>query len=176
MKNFKINIFLLLSAGLFAAQPLLSQTYLDDPPQEQMVNGVTITPAVLQNLSFINAPNPKNALLESNSVFVRQIGDYNESSIRTITVASEINLLQNGNFNMANLDYIANTAVADLMQNGDSNTIIDFVLYPDADISLDLIQDGNNLNFERNGVNEITKSLKFRQTEASPSIIIRSFN
>lgn len=173
----KINIILLISVALLAIQPVLSQTYMNDPPQEeQLLNGAALTPTVLQNLGFSNAPNPKNALLENNSVFIRQIGDYNETSIRTNTFASEINLLQNGNYNNTGLDYTAKTAVADLIQNGNSNRITDFVLAPDADISLDLIQDGDNLNFERNGVNEITKSLKFRQTEASPSIIIRSFN
>src|SRR5690606_21444382 len=104
------------------------------------------------------------------------IGEYNTTSIRTRTNASEINVLQNGNSNDANLDYIANTAVTDVIQNGDFNSIRDFVSKPDMDLSLDLIQDGNNLNFVREGANELTKSIKFRQSEASPSLIVRSVN
>jgi hypothetical protein len=46
---------------------------------------------------------------------------------------------------------------------------------PNADISLELEQNGDNY-FERNGVNEITKSLKFKQNEGSPDLIIRSSN
>ena len=106
---------------------------------------------------------------------MRQIGDFNTTRIVTRTNASEINLLQNGDYNDTNLDYTANTAVAELVQNGNNNKIKDFVNNPNADISLDLVQDGDYLNFERDGVNELTKSLKFRQSEASPTVIVRSF-
>lgn len=160
---------------------LTAQTYKSDEENkaggsEVIVQGQHVAPEFLANLGIISAPNPKNSTIEGNSVFVRQIGDFNTADIQTRTNASEINLLQNGNYNDTRLDYSANTAVADLIQNGDNNRIRDFVNNPGADVSLDLIQDGNNLNFERDGVNELTKSLKFRQTEASPTIIVRSFN
>ncbi len=158
---------------------IFGQTY---KPEEGNGNGdnniiqnENVSPQMLANLGIITAPNPKNSLIQGNSVYVRQIGDFNTSRIVTNTNASEINLLQNGDYNDTNLDYTANTAVADLIQNGNNNRIRDFANNPDADISLDLIQDGSYLNFEREGVNELTKSLKFRQTEASPTIIVRSF-
>lgn len=142
---------------------------------KNIIQGENVSPEMLANLGVMTAPNPKNALIQGNSVYLRQIGDFNITRIVTNTNASEINLLQNGDYNDTNLNYTANTAVADLIQNGNSNRIRDFVNNPDSDISLDLIQDGNYLNFEREGVNELTKSLKFRQTEASPTIIVRSF-
>src|SRR5690606_35301113 len=126
-------------------------------------------------LGIMAEPNPKNALIQGNSVYVRQIGDFNTTRIVTNTNASEINLLQNGDYNDTNLNYTANTAVADLIQNGNNNRIRDFANNPDADISLDLIQDASYLNFEREGGNDRTKSLKFRQPDASPTIILRSF-
>lgn len=141
---------------------------------KNIIQGENVSPEMLTNFGIITTPNPKNALIQGNSVYVRQIGDFNTTNIVTNTNASEINLLQNGDYNDTNLDYTANTAVADLIQNGNNNRIRDFVNNPDADVSLDLIQTGSNLNFEREGVNELTKSLKFRQTEASPTIIVRS--
>ena len=65
--------------------------------------------------------------------------------------------------------------MADLTQNGDNNLIKDYVYDSSEDIYLNLQQDGDNLTFDKFGSNELTKSLQFRQTEASPKIIIRSF-
>lgn len=156
-----------------------SQTYKPEENntngEKNIIKGEQVSPEMLTNLGIMNTPNPKNAIIQGNSVYVRQIGDFNTTRIVTNTNASEINLLQNGDYNDTNLDYTAKTAVADLIQNGNNNRIRDFANNPNGDISLDLIQDGSYLNFEREGVNELTKSLKFRQTEASPTIIVRSF-
>ncbi len=168
---FKLVIFNLLF--LLSANTVFSQTY---GPEDNTVvlEGDNLTPLMLANLGIVNTPNPKNATIQGNSVSIKQIGEYNTTDIRTSTNASEINLFQNGNSNDTKIDYTANTAVTDLVQNGNNNRIVDFVNDPNADISLDLEQNGNNY-FERNGVNEITKSLKFKQTEGSPDLIIRSF-
>ncbi|SRX76156.1 hypothetical protein [Aequorivita antarctica] len=168
---FKQTVFVL--AFFLFTNVALSQTYGADDKNPIVLEGENITPLMLANLGIISSPNPKNALIQGNSVSVQQIGEYNTTDIRTNTNASEINLLQNGNSNDTKLEYTANTAVADLVQNGNNNRIVDFVNNPNADISLDLEQNGNNY-FERDGVNEITKSLKFRQTEGSPDLIIRS--
>ncbi len=135
-----------------------------------------VTPEFFKNLGFNTAPNPKTANLRGNLISIRQVGELNDAIILTETNASEVNLLQLGDANNVNLEYKTNTAVADLIQKGNNNRIRDFVIKRNEDVSLDLIQNGDNLNFERNGVNNITKNLKFRQTEASPTIIIRSFN
>ncbi len=171
-------IFGILASAIFI--PTVSgQTYKQEENNangdKNIIQGEKVSPEMLANLGIMTTPNPKNALIQGNSVYLRQIGDFNTTRIVTNTNSSEINLLQNGDYNDTNLDYTANTAVADLIQNGNNNRIRDFANNPDADISLDLIQDGSYLNFEREGVNELTKSLKFRQTEASPTIIVRSF-
>lgn len=174
MKNIG-NIFGLLML-FFAFQSSFSQTYIEDKTYgNKGAQGEIMSPEVLLNLGISLAPNPQNAVIQRNTVFIKQIGDLNIANINSSTNASEINLSQNGNFNEARLDYIANTAVADLIQNGDNNSIEDYVNSPFDDISLNLIQEGNNLKFERDGVNELTKSLKFRQNEASPTLIVRSF-
>lgn len=171
-------VSLLLAVGM--VQLAVAQTYSGDKKNTNgdniVLQGQDVNPAMLASLGLLTAANPKNATLQGNSVFLRQVGDYNTASIFTNTSASEINLTQNGNSNDAQLNYTANTAVADLVQNGDFNKIKDYVNLPGADISLDLTQNGDGLNFQRQGVNDLTKSLKFRQTEGTPSLIIRSTN
>ncbi len=153
-----------------------AQTYTEESEVENVLIGKKIDPNILASFGITTFINPKNTEISGNSVFLAQVGELNEVSIYTNTNSSEINIAQNGNFNKTDLNYTANTAVSELVQYGNYNLIRDFVNAPYEDISLNLIQDGNYLNFQREGVNQLTKSLKFRQTEASPSIIIRSFN
>lgn len=179
MKTTIKTIFFCFLLSVLALPTVNGQTYKPEGENaydgKNFMKGENVSPEFLTNLGIMSTPNPKNALVQGNSVYVRQIGEFNTASIVTNTNASDINLLQNGDSNNTELNYTANTAVADLIQNGNNNRISDFANNPDADISLDLVQDGNFLNFEREGVNELTKSLKFRQTEASPTIIVRSF-
>jgi len=159
------------------AGSLMAQTYADEESEEDRLKRVELSsPELLQSLGINNAPNLRNQQIQGNSVFLRQIGDLNQVSVDTDTEASEITINQEGNRNITSLTYQTKTAVATLNQLGDFNTIIDFASDPQADVSLDLTQEGSFLNFQREGINELTKSLKFRQTEASPTIIIRSFN
>lgn len=179
MKTTLKNLMFGILASVLLMPVVSGQTYTEEGSSfdgdKKMTPSENMSPEMLANLGLLSAPNPKNATVQGNSVYVQQIGSFNNAQIQTRTNASEINLLQNGDYNDANLDYTANTAVADLIQNGNNNRIRDFVDRLDADVSLDLIQEGNHLTFEREGVNELTKSLKFRQTEASPTLIVRSF-
>lgn len=177
MKTTK-NILFGILASVLMIPAVWSQTYKEEGNtngDEKLTNVENMSPQILSNLGIISAPNPKNATVQGNSVYVQQIGSYNTAQIQTRTNASEINLVQDGDYNDTNLNYRANTAIADLIQKGNNNRIKDFVNNPNADISLDLVQEGDYLNFEREGVNELTKSLRFRQSEASPTIIVRSF-
>ena len=166
-----ILIFVLL---VFFESPLYSQTFLNSDNNSE-TGGDELTPAILADMGVFTSSNPRNTEITGNSVFLTQIGEMNEVLVTTNTISSEIKIIQNGNSNKTELNYYTLTAVADLVQNGDFNNIKDLVSNPDMDISLELTQQGDNLNFVREGVNELTKSLKFIQTEASPSLIIRSF-
>lgn len=139
------------------------------------VSGENAT-AVLNGIGISTAPNPANASLTGSSVFLQQIGDFNNAAIAVRANASDIQVVQNGNENNTFLDYQVNTVITNVLQNGDGNILSDFVTDPAQDISLDVEQQGNYLTFERFGSNELTRSLKFTQTEASPTIIVRSFN
>ena len=134
-----------------------------------------ILEAGLNGLGII-VTKPNFQEVEANSVVLKQIGEYNQADIRTQTNYSEIQLTQEGNYNQTELNYTANTAIAKLLQEGHNNSIKDFVNEPGTNISLELEQKGNDKIFERNGVNELTQSLRFIQTDATPSLIIRSYN
>jgi len=166
---------------LFLSNLLIGQTFEDDSDIEEVdgeeiiINSDTISPEIFAGLGFDTTPNPRSQTIQGNSVFVQQIGELNSAAILTNTQASEINLLQQGNSNLTVLDYNALTAITIVSQLGDFNLVTDFINNPTENVSLDLIQQGDNLTFERFGSNSITRSLRFIQTEASPTIIIRSF-
>ena len=163
--------------ALFSFQLSIAQTYTNDKVDDRArVENENIARGIFANFGVDNSANSRNSTIDGNSVFLKQIGEFNTFSVATSTVASDINVLQIGNGNDVTLKYKANTAVADLVQNGNDNRISDFVSNGNIDISLDLTQEGNGLIFERDGANDLTRSLKFIQTEASPKLIIRSFH
>jgi len=131
---------------------------------------------IFNALGIDNIPNPLNENLIGSQVFLQQIGDFNDVNISVSAAASDISVVQNGNLNNTFLNYQVQTVITDIIQNGDGNVLSDFVIDPQENISLEVQQQGNFLTFERFGSNELTKSLRFIQTEASPSIIVRSFN
>ena len=77
--------------------------------------------------------------------------------------------------NLIDIDETSREAQKFITQNGDYNTIVDYVFDPEATTNLNVLQEGNNLYFERFGSNELTKNLKFNMTGNARSIIIRSF-
>jgi hypothetical protein len=158
----------------------MAQTYSDDRDatsgQDIVIEGNEISEQVLSNLGIFTGVNPRSASLTGRQVFLRQIGDLNAVAINVTADASEINVLQEGDQNQTSLTYLARTVITDIKQLGSFNNILDYAIAPDIDLSLDLVQEGDYLNFQREGINELTKSLKFRQTEGTPTLIIRSFN
>lgn len=163
-----------LSLGMVAS----AQTYGgEENTQEETVIEVTnAAPMLFDALGITNQINPRSATLQGNNLFLKQAGELNIATIVTATEASDIKVDQEGNRNAVTLAYRTRTAIADVKQLGDDNVVVDFVNRPGTNASLDLQQTGDGLRFERQGTNSITESLKFKQTEASPTIIIRSFN
>ncbi len=174
MKHSRKNIPLVFCL-LFCFAISFGQTYKDDNNTDTGNNAVT-TLQELQLLGIDNSPNPRSATLTGSSVFVRQIGDFNQANLKVSANATDINIRQNGDDNLTDLEYEVNTAIANLEQNGNSNRIKDFVVDRTEDVSLDLVQDGNNMSFERYGSNALTRSLKFTQNTSYQTIIVRSFN
>lgn len=165
-------IVILLFLGV---QISIGQTYIEEDTVAEETQKIDSATNFFSITGLNTIQNTRNRAIEGNSVFLTQIGSFNQVKVEAQTQASEINVVQNGSANYTKLDYTVGTAYANLVQNGNNNTIIDNVFSPQEDISLELTQEGDNITFERYGVNSITKSLKFKQTEASPTIIVRSF-
>ena len=62
-----------------------------------------------------------------------------------------------------------------IVQHGNNNYLMDNVFSPDSEISLNLMQKGNDLHFERFGSNSIGDNLQFNMTGNFKTLIIRNF-
>lgn len=111
----------------------------------------------------------------ANTVFIQQIGFDNKVVSNIVTESSDIKILQNGDHNDIKIDESAREIEKNIIQSGANNSVIDFSFNPDISTKLELIQDGDNLIFERFGSNELSKSLKFKMSGESKTIIVRSF-
>ncbi|GAA4271136.1 hypothetical protein U6A24_04500 [Aquimarina gracilis] len=125
-----------------------------------------------------NIPSQENGNLSSevsNSIFIQQIGADNIIRSNITAKFSDINILQNGNENRVELEEFVKETEKVITQTGNNNSVVDFTINPDISTSLELIQEGNNLIFERYGANELSKNLKFKMTGEAKTIIVRSF-
>lgn len=179
--TFSLKYVLLLSLCYLYTQYSTAQTYANEPASEEVtgeeiiIDNTNVNTDLLNSLGFETDFAPEPSTIVGNLVSVQQIGDFNNVNVTAITQSSDISITQNGNRNEVDLVYNSQSVFALLNQQGNSNQIIDFVSDPAANPALDLTQQGNNLTFERYGVNNLTNSLRFTQTEASPVIVVRSY-
>ncbi len=110
-----------------------------------------------------------------NTVFIKQIGADNVVVSNTVADYSIIKITQDGDQNKIRIDESAKEIEKTISQTGSNNEVIDFSFNQDISTKLELIQEGNNLIFERFGTNELSKNLKFKMSGESRTIIIRSF-
>ncbi|WP_025741758.1 hypothetical protein [Aquimarina pacifica] len=114
-------------------------------------------------------------LESSNTIFIEQIGASNVVNANINAVSSNITILQNGNENRIDINESAEEITKIITQTGNNNSVVDFSFDTLGSTSLELIQEGNNLIFEKFGSNELSNNLKFRMTGDFRTIIVRSF-
>ncbi|WP_109097854.1 hypothetical protein [Aquimarina sp. AU58] len=110
-----------------------------------------------------------------NAVFIQQIGTSNAVLSTIIAESSDIKILQKGDQNLVEINESAREIEKSIIQTGNNNSVTDFSFNPDISTNLELIQEGNNLIFERFGSNELSKNLKFKMSGDARTIIVRSF-
>lgn len=175
------KLLVILSFFLLCHITTVAQTYENEPESEEVngdeiiIDNTNVNTDVLNSLGFETDFAPPPSTIIGNLVSVQQIGDFNIANVTAITQTSNISVVQSGNSNQVDLTYNTLSVFTSLNQLGNANQVIDFVSDPNSNPALDLTQQGNNLSFERYGVNNLTNSLKFTQTEASPAIIVRSY-
>ncbi len=141
---------------------------------EDLIQSNILQYAVLHDFGIGIQKNTRSVDITGNKVFISQIGALNRAAVSVKSEASEIRLTQDGDENFAGLDYDVKTVITAITQKGNRNVVFDIVKDRNADVALDLEQQGDNLNFQRLGTNTLTESLQFFQTEASPYLVIRS--
>lgn len=114
-------------------------------------------------------------LAGNNAVFIQQIGSDNQVFSNITAQSSDIRIIQNGDQNLIDINENSSEIQKLITQNGNNNTIIDFSFNPNATTNLDIIQEGNNILFERFGSNELSNSLQFRITGNNRTVIVRGF-
>ncbi|TPN84539.1 hypothetical protein [Aquimarina algicola] len=118
-----------------------------------------------------------NALINDgiNAVFIQQIGNNNLVFSNITAESSNVRIVQNGDENRVTINESAREVTKTITQLGTNNAILDVSFNPEISTNLELTQEGNNLNFERFGSNELSNNLKFKMSGESRTIIIRSF-
>ncbi|MDY8134292.1 hypothetical protein [Aquimarina sp. 2201CG5-10] len=172
MKN-KTQIWFLM---LFA----FTLTYIQGQDIKNEDDALVINQEKFITLSQLNGISPQEretAISEvgTSSIFIQQIGVNNNILSDINAQASDITLIQKGDNNTIELKEASREVEKMITQEGNNNSVIDFSFNPDISTSLDLIQQGDNLSFERFGSNELSKNLKFKMSGNARTIIIRSF-
>ncbi|PKV52541.1 Curlin associated repeat-containing protein [Aquimarina sp. MAR_2010_214] len=110
-----------------------------------------------------------------NAVFIQQIGTSNAVLSTIIAESSDIKIIQRGDQNLVEINEFSREIEKSIIQTGNNNSVTDFSFNPDISTNLELLQEGNNLIFERFGSNELSKNLKFKMSGDARTIIVRSF-
>lgn len=125
------------------------------------------------NLTPVN-PESQATYNIDNSILIEQVGYNNNIYSKTQSQSSDITLIQNGNYNDINLNVNAPRIDTAIFQNGDNNKAVDNIYYYNSDVSLNLIQNGDNLTFNRIGVNSLTSKIQFVQEGSFKTITVIS--
>jgi len=132
-----------------------------------------ITLNQLQNNTAVEVA--RENVIRNNTVFIQQIGRGNQAFLDITAQSSNIRLSQNGEQNLIDINETSREIEKFITQNGNNNRVTDFSFNPDISTTLEILQEGENLSFERFGSNDLTKNLKFKMTGNSRTIIVRSF-
>ncbi|MBW1298619.1 hypothetical protein [Aquimarina litoralis] len=123
----------------------------------------------------INSQFSRESLINNNSVFIQQVGTGNQVFSNITAQTSDIRLSQNGEQNLIDINETSRDIEKFITQNGNNNSVIDFSFNPDISTNLEILQEGDNLSFEKFGSNELSNNLKFKMTGNARTIIVRSF-
>ncbi|WP_159090786.1 hypothetical protein [Aquimarina aquimarini] len=126
-------------------------------------------------LSQVSDRNASSVTMRDNAIFIQQIGANNRVFSSVVAESSNINIIQKGDHNKIDINESARSIEKVISQTGTNNSVIDFSFNPSIATKLELLQEGNDLIFERFGSNELSKNLKFKMSGDARTIIVRSF-
>ena len=159
------KIIFLLSFGLI---PVLSFSQENKDLHIKTVHGVN-----LKSKHSTGNPSTANA---GNTIFITQIGEDNYTNATVTSANASQNIIQFGSSNYSASHLNTKNLNATILQFGSGNYYSDYAINANETIDLELTQQGENLNFERFGVNSTTKNLKVKMKGTDRTVIVRSFN
>lgn len=162
----KVLLIFIFSSSVSFAQDIIEENQLSGIDKDKFI---TLSQTNNRDRSFISNNGGVNA------VFIQQIGINNVILSNINAESSDIKIIQNGDDNSIEINEYSRDISKIITQTGNNNAVIDFSFNPDISTNLELIQEGNNLIFERFGNNELSKNLKFRMSGDARTVIIRSF-
>ncbi len=171
MKNTILNtlVFILLSTVVAFAQGS-EESEISITDQDKF-----IALSQVDNILSQSSRNQSSLSEGVNSIFIQQVGANNVVLSNIIAESSDIKIFQNGDQNTVEIEESAREIEKVITQNGNNNSVIDFSFNSEISTNLQLIQEGDNLIFERFGSNELSKNLKFKMSGDAKTIIVRSF-
>ncbi|WP_299608161.1 hypothetical protein [uncultured Aquimarina sp.] len=169
----KYFAYCLVIVSLLLGENIYAQN--NDDQDESLVESQErfITLNQLQNNSVVQAQ--RESFMNNNSVFIQQVGTNNQVFSTITAQTSDIRLNQNGEQNLIDINETSRDIEKFITQNGNNNRVIDFSFNPEVSTNLEILQDGDNLSFEKFGSNELSNNLKFKMTGNARTIIVRSF-
>ena len=127
------------------------------------------------NLNYKHSTGNPSTANAGNNVFITQIGEDNYTNATVTAANSSQTIIQLGSSNYSASHLNTKNINATIIQFGRNNYYSDYAINAHETIDLELTQQGENLNFERFGVNSTTKDLKVKMIGTDRSVIVRSF-
>jgi len=168
LKNYKILFFIFVSAFAF------SQNETDKSEQISFLNELyqqTINSNLEVNPTQIPIVNN-----QTNSIYIKQIGLNNKTHLKSKSLNSNIDLVQNGNNNWVWLN-ISSLAISETIQQQGNNHYLS--LYGNSsllNIQQTINQEGYGQNLVIHGNNSLSEKMELTMKGYSKTIIIRNFN
>ncbi len=113
--------------------------------------------------------------LKSNSVFIEQIGNYNNINSVVSSDKSKVNLFQIGNYNEINYTVSALYINDFVLQYGNNNSFSIHSFRENTYQSIEVIQNGENQNLTWLGANLISENLKITMQGYSQSLTVLNY-
>ncbi len=110
-----------------------------------------------------------------NTVYIKQVGYQNSISSRTKTLESNVGYLQYGAGNSIYFSLEAAKITSVINQEGTNNSFLSSSFNAGATLNTQVSQQGNNLQVESFGVNNIADQMKLKMTGNYRTVIIRNF-
>lgn len=174
MKKQLILIFLsLFSVFSFSQNAILSSTETDEDGNVIDQNQEL---AIVSNAVNNSQQNTSQLQINSKSVYVTQIGDYNTVEAVVSAPKYNVDLNQVGDNNLIDVKLKATKLIDyQVLQVGDNNTVIDYNFGNQKVINSSFNQIGDNLKIENYGSNSISEKLQINMTGQSRTITINNY-